>query len=351
MKKYAAVLAVLSVLFTCVFALFATVPAEAADSGVIKFAHSESEIDILTTPYYVVTSVFKSVVETETNGRWKVQVFPNHQLGDVMDLMEQCARGTIQMTTAQNPAEIASVYPRAQLLEMPYAFSDLSVARKFLDGAWTKALNADMADKAGIRALVWMPSAFRSYANNVREVKTPEDMKGLKIRVQTAPIHVETAKALGAIATPIPWGELYTAVQTKVVDGYDNAPYGLLLIKLEEITKYFTLDNHCINVMPIMINEKFYQSLSPEDQRIVNHAAREAATAFLGVIRATEARDLEFFTKEKGIKVTSLTQEEFKQFRELAQPAIIEMLGKSLGEGAVGEFLDAVAKNEQEAYQ
>ena len=343
--------AVLSIIFVCVFALFAPASLEAADSGTIKFAHSESEIDILTTPYYVVTTVFKSVVETETNGRWKVQVFPNHQLGDVMDLMEQCARGTIQMTTAQNPAEIASVYPKAQLLEMPYAFSDLAVARRFLDGPWTRAMNEEMAQKANIRALTWMPSAFRSYANNVREVQTPADMKGLKIRVQTAPIHVETAKALGAIATPIPWGELYTAVQTKVVDGYDNAPYGLLLIKLEEITKFFTLDNHCINVMPIMINEEFYKSLSPADQRIINHAAREAATAFLGVIRATEARDLEFFTKEKGIKVTSLSQEQFGQFRDLAQPAIVEMLNKSIGESAVKEFLDAVAKNEQETYQ
>lgn len=350
MRKYRFTSTILFTIFICIFVLFTLVKLEAADSGVIKFAHSESEIDILTTPYYVVTSVFKSVVETETNGRWKVQVFPNHQLGDVMDLMEQCARGTIQMTTAQNPAEIASVYPKAQLLEMPYVFSDLTVARRFLDGPWTRAMNAEMAEKANLRVLTWMPSAFRSYANNAREIQTPADMKGLKIRVQTAPIHVETARALGAIATPIPWGELYTAVQTKVVDGYDNAPYGLLLVKLEEITKYFTLDNHCINVMPILINETFYQSLSDADQRIINHAAHEAGIAFLGVIRATEARDLDFFTKKKGIKVTSLSQEQFKQFKELAQPAIIKMLSESLGETTVKEFLDAASKNEQETY-
>jgi tripartite ATP-independent transporter DctP family solute receptor len=342
---------IIATVVALVLNLMVVIPSySAVESGVIKFAHSEAEIDILTTPYYVITSVFKSIVETETNGRWTVQAFPNHQLGDVMELMEQCARGTIQMTTAQNPAEIASVYPKAQLLEMPYAFSDLVVARKFLEGSWTRNLNEEMAKTAGIRPLTWMPSAFRSYANNVKEVKIPDDMKGLKIRVQTAPIHVETAKALGAMPTPIPWGELYTAVQTKVVDGYDNAPYGLLLIKLEEITKFFTLDNHCINVMPIIINEKFYQSLTPTDKRIINHAAREASIAFLGLIRATEARDLNYFTSEKGIKVTSLGQDEFKQFRDLAQPAIVKMLGKTLGESEVKAFLDAVQATEKDAY-
>lgn len=319
------------------------------NSGVIKFAHSEAEIDILTTPYFVLTSVFKNVVETESNGRWKVKVFPNHQLGDVMDLMEQCARGTIQMTTAQNPAEIASVYPKAQLLEMPYAFGDLSIARKFLDSPWTHNINKEMAAKAGLRPLTWMPNAFRSYANNIREIKSPADMKGLKIRVQTAPIHVETVKALGATPTPVPWGDLYTAVQTRVVDGYDNAPYGILLIKLEEVTKYFTLDNHCINVMPILINEKFYQSLSPEDKKIVTHAAKEASTAFVGIIRATEARDLDYLAKKK-IKITSLTEAQFNEFRKLAQPQIIKMLSKSLGEKTVNEFLQAVKQNEKNAY-
>ena len=335
-----------------VIVMFASVGMAATTKGTIKFAHTEPAVDILSSPYLALTNTFKEVVESQTGGRFKVQVFPAKQLGDLNDLLTQCQRGVVEITAGQNVSNLASVFPEVGVLEMPYAFPNTYVARVLLDGAYGDALNDRMAKASGVRPLVWLPSALRSFANNVREIRTPEDMKGLKIRVMPAPMQIEMVKALGAQATPIAWAELYTALQTGVADGHEQAPYQLPMAKLDEVSKFYTIDNHVLNVMGLSINEKFYQSLTPEDQRIFQLAARQAQLAFLGIIQAKEPLDYETM-KKKGVQIYAPTEEEVAMFKNLAQPAAIKLFVDTpgIGQAAVDELLDAVKKAEEEAYK
>lgn len=319
----------------------------AASSGNLKLGHTESAIDIISSPYMALTDTFKSTVEAQTNARFKIQVYPNKQLGDLQDLLTQCQKGVIDMTVGQNVSVIASIYPEAAILELPYAFVNTDLARAFLNGPYGRNLSDNIAENTGVRPLAWLPSAMRCFANNVREIKSPEDMKGLKIRVMPAPMHVEMVKALGAQPTPIAWAELYTSLQTGVVDGHEQAPYQIPMANLDEVSKYFTLDNHVLNVTGIFINEKFYQSLSEEDKAVFRLAARNAQLAFLGIVQAKEPADFETM-RNKGMKITALTPEEQQKFKELAQPAVVKLFNSTLGEEVVSEFLEAIKEMELE---
>lgn len=336
--------------FCVVFMIMAFVSTgnAALTTGTIKIAHTESAIDILQSPYLAFTNTFKNIIESQTNGRFKVNVFPNKQLGDLADLYAQCQRGVIEMTVSQNVSIIVPSFPEAGLLELPYAFSNTYVARILLDGPYGQALNDRIAKKTGARPLVWLPTALRCFANNVREIKSPADMKGMKIRVMPAPMHIEMVKALGAQPTPIAWAELYTALQTGVADGHEQAPYQIPMAKLDEVSKYLTVDNHVLNVTTMNINEKFFQSLTPEDQKIFLLAARQAQIAILGIVQAKEPADFEAM-KKKGMKIYVPTEKEMAQFKALAQPATMKMFIDTLGKEKVDNFLEAVKLAEEEA--
>lgn len=319
----------------------------ATTSGTFKLAHSESETDdILATPYTVLTGLFKDIVETETKGRFKIQVHPAKQLGDSTEVMDQAARGIIQLTTSQNAGHLASLYPAVQLVEIPYAFINVEVARDVLNGEYGEKFAEKMAKQTGLRILAWVPTSYRNFANNVKEVKKPEDLKGLKIRVMPSPMYIEMIKAFGASPTPINWGELYTALQTGVVQGHEQPPYVMLLGGMTEVTKYYTVDQHVINAFAISINEKVWQNLTPEDKHVFKYAAKEASLAMAGLIRAKEILDMKKIADAK-VKITYLSGPEIQAFKNIAQPAVIKALKNTLDPSEVEEFLKAVKTSEK----
>lgn len=322
------------------------VSAKTITKGIIKIPHVATETDIISSPYLALTSTFKSIVESRTDGRFTVESYPNKQLGGMKDTMEQCARGMVWATASQNAGTIATLFPEAQVLEMPYLFETTELGLEVLNGPYGKDLNERIAKKTGLRMLAWLPSSFRNFSNNVRPINTPEDMNGLRIRCMPVPVHLAMVKALGASPTPISWTELYTALQTGVVDGQENAPYVVILGKLQEVQKYYSLDHHLLNIALFMMNENFFQSLSPEDQWTMQFAARQAQLAFLGVIKATESMDLK--TISKSMKINSVSSENFKKFKELAQPAVIEELKKAIDPAEIDKLFKAieVAKKE-----
>jgi len=313
-------------LFT--IAALAGVPAAEAQTTV-KFAHSEGEGNLLDNPYWAYTEVFGRALESESNGRYKLQVFPNKQLGDIESMAEQTARGVIQISAGISAGILASYFPSIQILEMPYSFPSTEVGRKVLDGPFGQDLSEALAKESGLRILAYLPSAFRNFSNSVRPVKTPEDMKGLKIRVQPIPIHLEMVKALGASATPIAWGELYNALQTGVVDGQENAPYTMLLANLHEVQKYYTLDNHLLNMPMVIVNEKFYGGLSDADKAVFRSAARQASFAMLGIIKAKESQDLKTIAKA-GVEIYQPTAEEFQKFVEATREPVRKVLSEKV---------------------
>lgn len=341
----------LSLLIYCIVILFVmvipNVEANTIDKGTIKLAHCQPEIDFITTPYMALTNVFKTIVERDTNDRFKVDVFPNKQMGDSRSEMEQCARGIIEATTGQTTGLIASYYPGIQVLDVPFLFPNLEIANIVLNGDFGKKLEQEIVEKGGLRVLAWMPTGFRNYSNNVREVRSPEDLKGLRIRTMEVPIHIELTKALGANPIPISWEELYTALQTGVVEGCDIPAYLWRNKKLYEVQKYYTLDRHQLNAVAFMVNEEFFQSLSPEDQKIFSYAAREAKKAMMGIVTAKVAGDIAWLRKA-GLKITSLTPEEFNNFREIGQSEkIMNMLREKIDPDLIDEIIIEVNKAEK----
>ncbi len=303
--------------------------APAAAQTVVKLAHSEAEGNLLDNPYWAFTEVFGRALESESNGRYVLEVFPNKQLGDLESMTEQTARGVIQIAAGVSAGLLASYYPSIQILEMPYSFPNTEVGREVLNGPFGEELSDALAAESGVRILSYLPSAFRNFSNSVRPIHSPKDMEGLKIRVQPIPIHLKIVESLGASATPIAWAELYNALQTGVVDGQENAPYTMLLANLQEVQKYYTLDGHLLNMPMVIINEDFYSGLSDEDKAIFRSAARQASFAMLGIIKAKESQDLKTIA-EAGVEIYQPTREEFQAFVEATREPVREVLAENV---------------------
>lgn len=304
-----------------------SLPAQAQQ--VVKLAHAEAEGDLLENPYWALTQVLGSELETGTNGRYTLQVFPNKQLGDTESITEQTARGVVQLATSIASGQLSSFFPSIQILDMPYTFNSTDEARQVLDGPFGQELAEAAAQATGVRILGYLPSAFRSFSSSKAPIHSPADMVGQKIRVQPIPIHLTLVESLGASATPIAWAELYNALQTGVADGQENAPYVLLLANLQEVQKYYTLDKHLLNVALIVVNEDFYQSMSDADKAILRSAVREAKLAFLGIVKAKESQDLKKIAAA-GVEIYQPTPEEFQQFVDATRDPVRNLLKESV---------------------
>lgn len=313
---------------------------------VIKLGHCDTHIGIVESPYFAYTETFKSIVESRTGGRIEVQIFPNSQLGDLRSQMEQTARGTMQVTAGMTVDLLASYDPNIQVLAIPYTFQNTEIGRIVLNGEFGKEISDLIAQKSKLRVISWLPTAFRNFSNSVRPIHTPKDMKGLKMRTMQVPIHITMAKALGCNPTPIPWEELYSALQTGVVDGQENPPYAVVMAKLYEVQKYYTLDNHLLNVAVVVINEKFFNGLPPDDQQIIKYAARQAEMALLGVVTAKENLDLKTIS-EAGVSIYTPTPAEFTQFRETVQGPVLKTLEGKIDKVWIDKLFKAIEKAEK----
>ncbi|SNY93601.1 tripartite ATP-independent transporter solute receptor, DctP family [Cohaesibacter sp. ES.047] len=314
-----------------------------AQADTVRFAHVDGEGDLLNNTYWTWTEVFSSDLSVLSNGKFDVEVFPNGQMGDLESLAEQNARGTLQMVGGLNAGHIASYAPIASVLELPYSFPSTAVAREVLDGKFGKSLSDKIAEQSGIRILNYLPAAFRNFSSSTKLIKSPADMVGMKIRTQQIPIHVEMVKALGASPTPIAWAELYSALQTGVVDGQENAPYTILMANLQEVQKYYTLDHHLVNMPLITINEDYWQGLSDEDKTSFERAAANATFAMLGVITAKESQDLAKI-RDAGVEIYQPNAEEFQQFVDAAQAPVAKILAKEIGQDIIDELKASVAE-------
>jgi TRAP-type transport system periplasmic protein len=180
----------------------------------------------------------------------------------------------------------------------------------------------------------------------VREIKTAADMKGLKIRVMPNQAHQETVKALGALPVTVDWGELYTALQTKVADGQENAVPTFLVPKLYEVQKYMTLDGHFYSINSVIIQDKWYKSLPAELQRAIDQATFIATTVNRGVCTALEAKGIKFI-QEKGMKVYAPTAKEKETFH-VAQKPVVEFLKTKVDPTWIDKIFKATAQAEKE---
>ncbi|HEX2976892.1 MAG TPA: DctP family TRAP transporter solute-binding subunit [Bacteroidales bacterium] len=310
----------------------------------IKFAHVDPA-DPYTSKKGAAGVTFKGDLEAATGGAVSVKLFPAGQLGGERELIEGVKLGTIQM--AMVSAAIASYYKEAQVLDIPYLFSSAPVAWKVMDGPFGKEMAADCLKKTGMRVLAYGETGFRNFTTSNKMIKSPADMKGLKIRVMESPVYVAMIKGLGAQPTPIAWPETYTALQQKVVDGQENPISVIAANKFFEVQKYLTIDGHSYGVDFIIINEKFFQSLPKDVQQDIKLAAINAGWAGRGNQQLNSAMGVGIL-QEKGMQIYKPNARELEAFRQATQKPVIDYIEKQIGKPWIDKLQKAVKAAEVE---
>jgi tripartite ATP-independent transporter DctP family solute receptor len=269
-------------------------------------------------------TVLKNEIEKRSGGRIEVKLYPAGMLGNMTSATEQVKKGIIQGVQVGD-GWIANHFPEIQLISIPYIFKDRDVAWAVLDGPFGDKLKKEY-EKTGLMLLHFTENGgFRNFSNNIKEIKVPADMKGMKIRVMPNPAHQKTVEAIGALPVVVAWAELYTALKTKVADGQENAVATFLVPKLYEVQKYMILDGHFYSINSVLISKKWYDSLPKDLQTAIDQAAIISQTVNRGICTALESKGIKLM-KEKGMKIYAPTLEEKNQFKELTQEPVIEFL-------------------------
>jgi C4-dicarboxylate-binding protein DctP len=207
------------------------------------------------------------------------------------------------------------------------------------DSKWKEDFSADMIKKTGIRMLGVADNGVRHFTNSQKPIQTPADMKGMKIRIQPSPVYKALVESLGASASAIPWAELPTALQQKVVDGQENGVTNILAASLYQHQKYATLDGHVWSIHAYLINERFYQSLTPTEKKAVDEGVRKAV-AIHRKMTSDQDKNAKQILEKVGMQVYTPTAAQVAEFRKLAQPPVKQWAEKEIGK----EYVDSLFK-------
>lgn len=324
-----------------------------AASVTIKVAHEEPA-NVELSSAHASAVVFKNVIETESNGDMEVKIYPASSLGNQRDRMEMLKTGILQVNIA-SIGGIAPFYPPINAVDLPFAFPNQAVAAKVFEGSFGEKLREDLLKNTGMRLLMVTAGGFYVLSNNKRPIHSPADMKGLKFRTMSVPSHIAMMEALGAAATPIPWDELYSALQTGVVQGQHNPIPIMAIGNLQEVQKYVTLTNHLYGADWWLVNEQFFQGLTPNQRRIFIDAVDAAKTAGEGskLILSATTNGVDFL-KKAGVEVYAPTPQELEEFKSKSTPAVMKAIKKDLGAPGVdtaNSLLQAVKAAETELYK
>lgn len=291
-------------------------------------------------PQYKGLEKFKEIVERDSKGRIEVQLFASSQLGDDTKMMTALRAGTLEMT-CPSTAPISGLDKKWMVFDLPFLFPNEQVADKVLDGPVGQKY-LDSLSAQGIKGIAFWENGYRQLSNSVREVKTPADVKGLKIRTMENPVHLASFRTMGANPTPMPLGELFTSLQQHIVDGQENPLTTIHLQKFYEVQKYTSLTNHFYSPFVFMFSQKIWNTLPKEDQDLIARAGKEAGVYERKVNRemmTESAANLE----KAGMKVTKLTPEEQQAFVE-ATKEIAPKFEAEIGKENVQEVKAEIAK-------
>ena len=318
----------------------------AADAPIVlKLAHADAT-DVFTSRKHAQCMIFANLVNARGGGRIEVQVYGAGALGAEREYVEAIMAGTVQAGIASGV--MGGFLREAMVTDIPYLFPSASIAWKVLDGPFGDKLSNLLLEKTGLRNLAFAEVGFRHFTNDVRPIKSPADVKELKIRVQENPLFMTLIKALGGNPTPIAWTEVYTALQTGVVDGHENPISSTVFAKIYEVQKYLTLDGHVYGVDWFVINNKFFKSLPEDLQYIIVDCAKISAGVGRG-LQQLNSNVVGYQTvKDYGMEIYAPTEEEMAQFRAAAQGPVIEWLKTEISIDLINEALAEVKKAVEE---
>jgi tripartite ATP-independent transporter DctP family solute receptor len=311
-------------------------PAKAAEKKVIRISIGLNEVH----PEFLGLKKFKEEIDKKLPGKYDIQLYANAQLGDDVKTTEAVRMGNLEMT-GPSSSPLTGIVPELGVFDLPFLVPNTKVAYEVMDGPAGQAL-LDKMEAKGLKGLAYWENGFRHLTNSVREVKGPADTKGLKIRTMQNPIHLATWKALGANPTPMPFSELFTAMQQKTVDGQENPVPTIFLSKYNEVQKFVTLTGHVYTPHILIIGKKLFDSMPKEDQKIFQDAAYVARDH----VRATSKEMNDSQVKklaELGMTVTTLTPEQLKVFQDVVKPVYAEYTDK-IGKSTVDAIVADVNK-------
>lgn len=234
---------------------------------VLKLSHNNDK----THPVHISMQHMADEVKKETNGEVIIRIYPNSQLGSQRESMELLQSGSLDMAKS-NASELETFEPSYSVFNIPYLFHDATHYYRALQDEDIGQKILKSSKGKGFIGLTYYDAGSRSFYAN-KPIKGPEDLKGMKIRVQPSPTAVEMIKLMGAFPTPLAYGELYTALQQKVVDGAENNSVSFTLARHGEVSKFFSEDEHTMIPDVLLISEKSWGKLTPEQQAIVKKAA------------------------------------------------------------------------------
>lgn len=256
-------------------------------------------------------------VAEKTNGAIKIEVFNNSVLGTEKDTIEQTQIGDIHfIRVGLNP--LSSINPVMNALAMPFLFRDRAHMFKVLDGPIGQELMESL-QKQNLLGLCWFDAGFRNFYNSKRAIKTPADMKGLKIRVQESALMMDMIRYLGASPTPMAYGEVYPGIQNGIIDGAENNWPSYITAAHFEVAKHFTVDGHMASPEMVLVNTGVWNSLSAEEKKILKEGAAEGAKVERAAWLAAEAK-YEKQARDSGSTITELTPAQHKLFEDALAP-------------------------------
>lgn len=274
-----------------------------------------------TSVWQVAANTFKELVEERTDGRYKINIYPNEQLssGDMTKGVEMLFTGVTDLDI-HSVMNMTTVEEKLSVMTMPWLFPNgyESVDEYLLNGEGGEALK-DLIRAKGVEPLALGENGFRQITNNKHPILTPDDMKGLKIRIPSNNMYISLFKMLGADPTSMAFSEVFTALQQGTIDGQEN-PYDTIRSgAIQEVQKYMTIWNYSYDAIALSASGKVWESLSDEDKQIFTEAAQEACAKEVEESRKMDTEIVEQF-KEEGLEIAELTPEQIAVFQEAVSP-------------------------------
>lgn len=257
-------------------------------------------------PYAIAAHYFAEELQKSTPGKYEVKFYPNHQLGNDEEMLQGLQFGTLDAGVITGTL-IGTVVPAFQLNDLPFLYANEEQAHTVLDGKVGDMLFAQLAKKGAV-GLGFAEAGFRNVINNVRPINTPDDLKGIKLRVQPSDMFLDSFRALGANPVPMPWSDTFTAVQQGTVDGLEIPLAVIYANKYPEVTKYLSLTNHSYNALALLISSKVWNKLDAKEQGAMRSAARAAIERQRATVEANNGKILADIEKA-GMKVNKVSDQ------------------------------------------
>ena len=312
------------------------IPAAQAQERTIKFAFQNQKEH----PQAQGAQKFADLVAAKTHGRIAVRLFPGGTLGGDLQTVSALQGGTVEMTVL-NAGILSAQTKEFGIYDFPFLFASPQEADAVTDGPFGKKL-LDKLQSKNLVGLAYWELGFRNLTNSKRPITRAEDIAGLKIRVIQSPIYIDMFNALGANAVPMPFPELYTAMEQRAVDGQENPFSTILASKFSEVQKYLTITRHMYNPQAVIVSKKFWDSLNPADQKAITEAMAEATVFQRSISRSQDDVALSEL-KKAGMQVSEFSPAEIDKLRAKVKP-VIEKHSEKVGADTVKEVYDTLAK-------